>query len=185
MTASDRPRRRKLSDEERAIWRAVTKSVKPLGRKGRHDADDPPDQMPAGVATAAAAPHVSLPAVKSAPAKIQPLADIDRRARQRLSRGTDSIDARLDLHGKTQEQAHASLLRFLRKAQARGDKTVLVITGKGGATDHGRGERGVLQRYVPQWLELPEFRALVVGFGDAGTGHGGAGALYVRVRRAR
>ena len=44
-------------------------------------------------------------------------------------------------------------------------------------------ERGVLRRQVPQWLSLPEFRALVVGFEEAHIGHGGEGALYVRVRR--
>jgi DNA-nicking Smr family endonuclease len=60
---------------------------------------------------------------------------------------------------------------------------VLVITGKGkmGA----ESERGVLRRQVPQWLSLPEFRSLVVGFEEAHIGHGGEGALYVRVRRAR
>ena len=59
---------------------------------------------------------------------------------------------------------------------------MLVITGKGGARD---SERGVLKRQVPMWLALPEFRGLVVGFDDAAIGHGGEGALYVRVRQAR
>jgi DNA-nicking Smr family endonuclease len=48
-----------------------------------------------------------------------------------------------------------------------------------------RGERSVLRRQVPRWLELPEFRALVVGFDDAHAGHGGDGALYLRLRRRR
>ena len=74
------------------------------------------------------------------------------------------------------------LLRFLHRAQTNGAKTVLVITGKGGRSDSGRG---VLKRQVPMWLALPEFRALVVGFADAAIGHGGEGALYVRVRRVR
>ena len=59
---------------------------------------------------------------------------------------------------------------------------MLVITGKGVAGD---AERGVLRRQVPQWLALPEFRTLVVGFEEAHIGHGGEGALYVRIRRAR
>jgi len=58
-----------------------------------------------------------------------------------------------------------------------------VITGKGARA--AEGERGVLKRQVPHWLGLPEFRALVIGFEDAHSAHGGAGALYVRVRRAR
>jgi DNA-nicking Smr family endonuclease len=43
----------------------------------------------------------------------------------------------------------------------------------------------VLKRMVPVWLALPEFRPFVVGFEDAHVGHGGQGALYVRLRRAR
>jgi DNA-nicking Smr family endonuclease len=91
----------------------------------------------------------------------------------------------------TQMQAHAALLRFLRRAQSDGVKTVLVVTGKGssgrlrGGDHDGESERGVLRRQVPMWLALPEFRLLVVGFDDAHVGHGGEGALYVRLRRAR
>ena len=91
----------------------------------------------------------------------------------------------------TQMRAHGALLRFLRRAQSDGAKIVLVVTGKGsggrsrsGEYDEDR-ERGVLRRQVPMWLALPEFRLLVVGFDDAHVGHGGEGALYVRLRRAR
>jgi DNA-nicking Smr family endonuclease len=91
------------------------------------------------------------------------------------------IDARLDLHGLTLQRAHTRLSSFLVSAQERGSSLILVITGKGGA---GR-ERGALRREVPQWLSLPEFRPLVIGFEEAAPAHGGAGALYVRVRRRR
>ncbi len=104
--------------------------------------------------------------------------------RQRVARGKEAIDARLDLHGLTQSEAHAALLRFLRQASAREARLVLVITGKG-VRGEGAGERGVLKRQVPHWLALPEFRSLVIGFEDAGVKHGGAGALYVRLRRMR
>jgi DNA-nicking Smr family endonuclease len=103
--------------------------------------------------------------------------------KQRVARGKDEIDGRLDLHGLTQSEAHAALLRFLRTASSRGARLVLVITGKGARA--AEGERGVLKRQVPHWLGLPEFRALVIGFEDAHIAHGGEGALYVRVRRAR
>jgi DNA-nicking Smr family endonuclease len=79
----------------------------------------------------------------------------------------------------TQAQAHAALSRFLLAAQAGGARFVLVITGKG---DTGRG---VLRRQVPLWLELPDFRDQVLGFEAANLGHGGEGALYVRIRRRR
>jgi DNA-nicking Smr family endonuclease len=177
-------RRRQVSEEERALWRSVTRTVSPLRRhrKAAAPADDPAEP-PSKPAPRPAAPHPVAVAHKSAPKPKEPaLAPIDRRAKQKLARGTQAIDARIDLHGRTQSEAHAALLRFLHRAQSNGAKTVLVITGKGGNRD---SERGVLKRQVPMWLALPEFRGLVVGFGDAAISHGGAGALYVRVRRTR
>jgi DNA-nicking Smr family endonuclease len=83
----------------------------------------------------------------------------------------------------TQTRAHRVLFSFLQRAHSDGCTFVLVITGKGKAGSDN--ERGVLRRQVPHWLGLPEFRALVVGFEEAHIGHGGEGALYVRVRRPR
>jgi DNA-nicking Smr family endonuclease len=116
-----------------------------------------------------------------------PLAPLERRLRQRLARGRDDIEARIDLHGMTQREAYAELLRFLRRAQTDGAKIALVVTGKGRRQDthDGASERGVLRRQVPLWLSLPEFRPFVVGFDAAHVSHGGEGALYVRLRRAR
>jgi DNA-nicking Smr family endonuclease len=121
------------------------------------------------------------------PAKAPPLAPFERRLRQRVARGRAPIDARIDLHGLTQVEAHAALLRFLRRAQADGARIALIVTGKGagGAEHDGSVARGVLKRQVPLWLSLPEFRPLIVGFEDAHVSHGGQGALYVRLRRAR
>jgi DNA-nicking Smr family endonuclease len=117
-------------------------------------------------------------------------AALGRRQKQRVARGRDPIDARIDLHGMTQTRAHAALLGFLLRAQAQGARTVLVVTGKGSggapaANRDGAADRGVLKRQVPMWLALPEFRPLIVAFDDAHVGHGGQGALYVRLRRAR
>jgi DNA-nicking Smr family endonuclease len=75
------------------------------------------------------------------------------------------------------------LRRFLRSAQADGARIVLVITGKGARDPYD--ERGVLRRQVPLWLESADLRSLIVGFETASAGHGGEGALYVRIRRAR
>lgn len=108
---------------------------------------------------------------------------MERRLKQRLARGIEPIHARLDLHGKTQVQAHRELLRFLRGAQSEGERFVLVITGKGSRADDS--ERGVLNRQVPLWLAQPELRAYVGTFEQAHARHGGDGALYVRLRRPR
>ena len=178
-------RKRGLSEEERALWESVAKHTKPLRKKPR--AAKASDEMPVAAKPATALkPHPSAkishapkPGLPSAP----PLAPIGRRERAQLSRGKKQIDARLDLHGMTQICAHRALSGFLQRAHREGLTFVLVITGKGrmGAET----ERGVLRRQVPQWLSLPEFRALVVGFEEAHIGHGGEGALYVRIRRSR
>jgi DNA-nicking Smr family endonuclease len=179
-------RRRALTEEERALWESVAKQVKPLRK--RHRGLKP--SMTSAEAGSHAAPkaaaspkHVAPRPVAPSKPSPPPLAPIGRRERSHLSRGRKEIDARLDLHGMTQMRAHRALLGFLQRAHHDGLTFVLVITGKGkmGA----ESERGVLRRQVPQWLGLPEFRALVVGFEEAHIGHGGEGALYVRVRRAR
>jgi DNA-nicking Smr family endonuclease len=114
------------------------------------------------------------------------LAPIDDRTRRRLVRGAMAIDERLDLHGLTQDAAHSALRRFLVTARDRGARVVLVITGKGrpGASFEMH-ERGVLRRSVPHWLADPSLRDVVVGFEEAHLAHGGAGAIYVRLRRRR
>jgi DNA-nicking Smr family endonuclease len=172
-------RPRGLSEDERVLWSTITRSIAPL--KGRKRAEDAAEIAPAetrSTARPAASPAATPPRRTTPP----PLAPIDRRTKQRLARGATEIGGRLDLHGLTQAEAHAALARFLHGAQARDVKVVLVITGKGGSDGEGRG---VLKRQVPMWLEGAELRSLVIGYDNAGIGHGGAGALYVRVRRGR
>jgi DNA-nicking Smr family endonuclease len=115
--------------------------------------------------------------------KAGPAARLDRRLRQRLARGIIAIDARIDLHGLTQAEAFAQLTAFLRRARRDGARTVLVITGKGGAGDRDASARGVLRRQVPLWLSSSGLREAVIAFAPAAAEHGGTGALYVRLRR--
>jgi len=176
-------RGRSLSDDERALWDTVTRAIAPLRKRKTKKREEP-------ALDAAAAPLPAKPrAVRSAPAsapkaQAPPLAPLGRRMRSKLARGSEPIDARIDLHGMTQADAHAALAHFLRRAQADGARVVLVITGKGAAGGASHSERGVLRRQVPHWLESAALRPLVIGFESAGAGHGGAGALYVRLRRA-
>ena len=177
--------RRRLTDEEERLWSVVARTVKPL-RSGKRVplAILPETPMPsarpakksAGASAAGGGPGPPRKTARRPPSRIA------RRERQQLARGKAELGGRIDLHGLTQAEAHDALLRFLRRTQAEGAKFVLVITGKGG---FGAGERGVLRRQVPLWLGLPEFRVCVLGFDVAHVGHGGEGALYVRLRRAR
>jgi len=176
--------RRGLSEDERKLWGRVIRSVAPLRRK--RSLVEPGEAAAAGKAKPVASPPSRVAGGPGAVLRLAPqLEPFDRRTRQRLARGTVEIDGRIDLHGKTQAEAHGVLLRYLRRAQADGARFVLVITGKGARAGDHWSERGVLKRQVPLWLKLPEFRAYVSGFEDAHIGHGGEGALYVRLRRAR
>jgi len=94
-----------------------------------------------------------------------------------LASGRDVVDGRLDLHGLTQDQAKAALAAFVLRGHAEGRRAILVITGKG-----LQGE-GVLRRRVPQWLAEAPLRPLVAGLSEAHRRHGGAGALYVALKR--
>jgi DNA-nicking Smr family endonuclease len=173
---------RRLTGEERELWDRFRRSIRPL-RKTRQ-ADKKPEQATATVPVATPPARAMAPATREhtrQPA-LPPLVSLEERARRRLSRGLAALDARIDLHGMQQERAFAALTSFLRHAQRRGDRVVLVITGRGRDGEEGRG---VLRRAVPAWLSQPEFRNIVVGFEEAGRRHGGAGALYVQIRRRR
>ena len=126
-------RRRQLSDEEEALWAGFTRAIKPLksakpGAKTtlKSSATPPAASTPAPSQTRS---HPVTP--RETPRPSPPLAPLGRRLKQRVARGREPIEARLDLHGMTQQQAHAALLRFLHRAQADGARTALVVTGKG------------------------------------------------------
>lgn len=192
-------RLRRLSGEEIELWRLVTKGV-------QKRADIVVPEVPASPVLAspvlaspkAVAAERILRQQKPTAASYAPpmsqqklpapaLAPLERRLKQRLLRGRTSVDQVLDLHGLYQAAAHRRLLHFLANAQAGGARLVLVITGKGrssAAEDYGfEPEEGVLRRQVPHWLRSPDMRRLIIGFEQAGQPHGGAGALYVRIRK--
>jgi DNA-nicking Smr family endonuclease len=200
-------RKRGLSEEEQALWRKVAESVEPLKRSRRRpvkEAAPPEPPTPASVPAA----EVVAPAPPPPPEKVHrvkvpqavairppakpappPLAPIDARTKRKIARGAVPIEERIDLHGLTQRDAYMALRGFIAGARMRGLKVVLVITGKGrrdgglpGHDVHAPGERGVLRRLVPHWLSLPDMRDYVVGFEEAHVSHGGAGAIYVRLR---
>jgi len=196
-------RRQGLTDEDRALWDHVVASVAPL--TGQPRATEAPAPTPATVTPAAQIPSVpaAKPARASAPIPAAParptkpetpeIGTFERRKKRQIATGRLTIDARIDLHGMTQDRAHAVLRSFLYGSVARGDRLVLVITGKGGATrdeEDGwsvfeRRDRGVLRRNVPRWLAEPDLAQIVIDVAPANARHGGDGALYIRLRGRR
>ncbi|HXP02950.1 MAG TPA: Smr/MutS family protein [Stellaceae bacterium] len=116
-------------------------------------------------------------AAPSHPITLDRFAGVDRASAERLKRGQQKVEARLDLHGMTQDEAHRALLGFIRAARTAGKRCVLVITGR------GRIGGGVLKAAVPRWLDEAEFRPHLLAIATAQPRDGGAGALYVMLRR--
>jgi len=172
-------RRRRLTADEAELWHRVARTVTPLD-----DGRVPPAPTTGEPVSPVLPPSAGTPATASsaraeAPEVAGQHGNLDRRTTQRLRRGRIAIDARFDLHGHNQASAHAALLRFLARARAEGHRHVLIVTGRG--TEGG----GILKRSVPRWLMEPAFQRHVIAFHEAGPRHGGAGALYVALRRAR
>ncbi len=179
-----RPRIRALTEDEIALWRHVASGVT-RAKGARLPSLETPAAKPATAAAATRPLGSPAPAAKSPTAPPPPLlTSLDRRLKKRLLSGRTSIDDSLDLHGMTQIQAHRTLQRFLRRAFESDARVVLVVTGKGDGYSYDP-ERGVLRRNVPHWLHAADLRPMVLSFEEAGRAHGGAGAIYVRLRRRR
>ncbi len=199
-----------LTEEDRDLWKKVSDTAKPLKKRpikssstrglrktGHAETPEKLDKAANFKPAAKQNPAKPIFSPNLTPATLpQPTPGVDKRMKRRLGRGQMEIESRLDLHGKTQAQAHDILRSFLMTAQSRGHRTVLVITGKGGSgiarhtlhshdVVHTPERAGVLMRCVPQWLNEPKFRELVVGYQPAHPKHGGGGALYIRIRRKR
>ncbi|WP_420478394.1 Smr/MutS family protein [Brevundimonas sp. FT23028] len=184
-----------LSPDDRRIWARVTSSVKekvakkalrvtPGVAEGDASAVLPPRgtgrtppkparPRPAGVPVFAEPSPPPSSRSRGAPEELEP------RRKRRLSRERDPIEAKIDLHGYGRFQAQDALTAFLLGAQARGYRSVLVVTGQG-----RRGGTGIIRASVHEWLAAPGLRTVVSGFAPAARHHGGDGALYVTIRRS-
>ena len=193
-----------LSEEERSLWERTVNNLQPLKKKkarvqvGHENTSDKSprqpeaSQKPGSKRTAersAPGPSTRQAHAKSAP----PLSQLDRRKARKIRSGRIEIEARIDLHGMRQSEAHSALGRFLLSAHSKGQRWVLVITGKGTAPRASseayeyaglrEEERGVIKRNVPGWLAEPQLRAIVISFASATARHGGEGALYIELRK--
>jgi DNA-nicking Smr family endonuclease len=206
-------RKRHLSEDDEVLWSHTARTLEPLKRaKSRvHTATEALElALQADTGTSAKRhPDDGVKSVAVRPlyiepihrpdreppvlAKAPPLNDFDKRKARKLGAGQIAIDARIDLHGMRQSEAHIALRKFLFSAYSQGHRWVLVITGKGARQHRDRDdetwnfapvEPGVLKRNVPGWLGEPELRAIVVSFKTAAARHGGEGALYVHLRNA-
>ena len=178
---------RDLSSHDKALWEFATTDVDPLNRRKTHtEKKERPEK---------AKDKIEIPINESRARTPKDTMDqtpnnfehghapgLDRRTKTRLRRGQVSIEARIDLHGLTQPEAHTQLLGFLESAFERGIRSVLVITGKG---LRANGKIGILRRSVPRWLNQLPARDWIKAFDHAVNRDGGEGALYVLLRRRK
>ena len=181
--AKGQPKRQLISEADMAAWNA---EIQDLG----HDADSTQSQAAASKPSVESKPVTKIHQQNRRRSRSDPppLEAFDRKLHARLAKGQDRIDARLDLHGLTEKRAAAALTGFVQKAHGRGQRNVLVITGKGNRTgldEFNRPKSGVLRRSVPEFLARRPLSLIVHSFAEAHERHGGAGALYVRLRRRR
>ena len=156
--------RRKVSDEERKQFEQDFREARPI-------------KIAASKANA-----------KKKNAALQP-SGVNGATEDRLRRGLLEPDAKLDLHGMTEAAAYRALGKFLIGARQRGNRLILVVTGKGNprkeeSTSWMASPHGVLKQMVPRWLKEPELAALIASTKPAHVRHGGGGALYVYLRKS-
>jgi DNA-nicking Smr family endonuclease len=190
--------RKTLSTDDRILWGKVARSTRALpGRMDEIEAfeksvaePEEPEQKPV-VKQAAPALRKAVttkafedmtyqapPQPKPAPGRHQPM---ERPVKRKIAKERLKLEARIDLHGMFQDEAHDLLFGFIQRAFERGLRHVLVITGKGASM----GSAGALKRAVPIWFGKPEFHHLISSWETAAQNHGGEGALYVRLARPR
>ena len=178
--------KRPLSSEERALWKHVTRHVRPLNPVGPADEDtEAPDPGSVASVLTLAPPDDA----KSAKAEPKRATNSPRKTETRKAptRRDLPAQARLDLHGMTQDEAHRALVQFIMMSVALGMRRVLVITGKGKALEprlgvakaHPNEGRGILRRLVPLWLEVESLRPFIAGVASAPITLGGPGALVL------
>jgi DNA-nicking Smr family endonuclease len=176
---------KKPDTEDETLWLSAMQNVKPL-EKG---VDPEETGEPAGDREDTAK-KIQPSKTPTAPKEPPPAAGIDRRTKEKLLQGKFPIEGRLDLHGHNQAQAHNELIQFIERGFERGQRCLLVITGKGSGGEKEEGgwlepETGVLKREVPRWLTEKPLAGKVIVFTQAQPKHGGEGALYVYLRRKK
>ena len=180
---------RRVRDEEAALWQRIARDVTPLprGAVALEEAAVPEEEVPPSPAKKVKARARATPKASPAPPRPPALPDLDpavlvgldKRTARRLKRGQLPVEARLDLHGKTQDQAHGALRSFIHESRMARRRCVLVITGKGSVAS---GKGGVLRQMVPRWLNEPALRRHIIAITNAPESSGGAGALYVLLK---
>ncbi len=175
---------RRLSAEERALWRKVVETVRPFDTESAEPPSSPePAPEPEATVTKPAARRREVPPAQ-ADRKSTPGTTLDGGWDRRLAKGQVAPDLIVDLHGQRLAGAHALLDARLESAIAAGDRLMLLITGKPPAQE-SRAPRGAIRAAIGDWLAASRHAPNIAAVRAAHPRHGGAGALYIVLRRPR
>jgi DNA-nicking Smr family endonuclease len=171
---------RRLSAEEQRLWGKVVESVRPLRPAPETpivsmEAIEPPPPAPLRPRIAAAPPP---------PPPKGPGTTLDRSWDRRLGRGSVQPDLTLDLHGHDLDRAWRLLDSRLETAIASGARILLLITGKPPGAERPVA-RGRIRAAVGDWLAASRHAGDIAAVRGAHPRHGGAGALYIVLRRRK
>ncbi|MEO0342525.1 MAG: Smr/MutS family protein [Pseudomonadota bacterium] len=191
-------RRRKLTEADKAIWTEVKKSIAPLRPKVEKplpDYSDVSKRRPIGITPSAKmSPFTIGQTASSYKPNVEPYSqpkhvpNMDRRNYNLLVKGKKAIDLTVDLHGMTLTQAEKHIQKQLFEAYRSGKRLILVVTGKGNKTstdEFNRPRSGVLRQSLPQWCAKSPLSSIVLQVTPSQQRHGGSGAYYVYLKRAR
>lgn len=187
---------RNLFPDEAALWARVMASVRPL-KAATAVVKAKPQPRPAAPVRRAE-PAIELPPLRApepirrgkpvtfTPAAAPAAATLDGGWDKRLARGLAVPDATVDLHGHTLHSAHDLLDAALARAIARGDRVILLVTGRPPRPESERPHaRGAIRAAVGDWLAASRHAGSIAAVRGAHPRHGGAGALYLVLRRPR
>ncbi|MCW4461219.1 Smr/MutS family protein [Sphingomonas sp. BT-65] len=179
-----------MTPEERALWARVIATVTPIERERvptKAPAPKAPAPVPPEATPMARAKGRVPPAPSTKPKPAPPPADtLDAGWDRRLSRGLVAPESTIDLHGHTLATAHARLDLGLEMAIARGDRVLLLITGKPPRPESERPHaRGAIRAAVGDWITASRHADRIAAVRNAHPRHGGHGALYIVLKRQR
>ena len=187
---------RNISKSEAELWQKITDTTTPL-EKQKQDAIEENSQTEPEIKKDKSVKKYDSPSPQYDKSQsllstdVRSIENFDHKNIRKIVKGKHTIDAKLDLHGLTQHEAHRKVKSFLKNSQRKGLRIVLIITGKGKRQHHtennfwmnNENHRGVLQKMLPYWLSEPDCLDLIVSYTQAHPRHGGSGALYVHLRK--
>lgn len=179
-----KPSKPQFNPTEDDVWKELTKGIKKISQP------EPPSSKPLIIKEIK--PHINMSDVYKGNAldtlELNVTDNIDNNTAKRFKREEFPVEATLDLHGCTEDQAYNKVFDFVKTSYIRQKRCILIITGKGLQKKDDEdffATKGILKERVPLWLNTPELRPLILSFRHPSAKNGGEGALYILLRRKR